>query len=88
VGLVAACGVPLVPSLLPSVERVSAARGLRDTVHLYLEHAVDQFLQAVARGSRPHLLDAAHARRIGAVLDAAERQLARPAEQRATAPTA
>lgn len=125
----------LVLSLLPPVERVSAVRAVRDTVHLGLEHAggplssltltvtapqsaqecvvtvwgpggrhtlslptgtlreaydraVDQFVEAVARASRSHPLDAAYASRFVAVLDAAERQLARPAEQRTTAPIA
>ncbi|MEV6588730.1 Gfo/Idh/MocA family protein [Streptomyces acidicola] len=55
---------------------------LREACH----RAVDRFVEAIARGSRSHPLDAAHARRIVAVLDAAERHLARPAEQRMTVP--
>ncbi|MEU7486965.1 Gfo/Idh/MocA family oxidoreductase [Streptomyces sp. NPDC042319] len=56
---------------------------LREACH----RAVDQFQEAVAgHDGRAHPLDAAYARNIVAVLDAAERQLALPAEKRATTP--
>lgn len=58
------------------------AGGLREAYH----RAVDQFLEAIAGGELSPPLDATRARGIVAVLDAAQRQSARPVEQRATAP--